>query len=387
MPRTPVVRDPAHPDFPHGTLRGRARGCTCDDCQVADRKHEKRADFRRAQGVYIKSAPPEKVQQALDHLARLVADTPGASEHVALEFAGLSDSTMREYRTTGYFGPKAVRCILSLTPEALAANVARVPADPVYRQVRQLNAAGYPPAWIERMTGRSNLRKFTDRHKSSQPQEFVSRKFADKVQGLMESHAWRPACPADGIAKCASTQTRQAAMKDGFYPPFAYDEHGYLNLRLLPGHPWAKADDDAGRALDALRASIDNRIDASADPICQTFGIDRRRLHRIRAKLGLHYNTIAGGGDDGFRTVLTPESKAAAAAVRQVLDDADAGKVDRTVAALRLGVVGRRGSSEHVIPGDHPAYLAFQEERRAERQLVEEATAAVAAVELEDAAA
>jgi hypothetical protein len=61
-----VIKDPTHPDYPHGEYRGYARGCRCADCLEAKRAYHRDYDSNRSnrnKRVKVhKPKPPPRVE-------------------------------------------------------------------------------------------------------------------------------------------------------------------------------------------------------------------------------------------------------------------------------------------------------------------------------------
>lgn len=137
-----------------------------------------------------------------------------------------------------------------------------------------------------------------------------------------------------------------------------YDGHGNPDLRFLPGHPWAEADDLCGRLRDALDLTLQHR---PIEQIELETGVYPQMQGRLRRHLGLRQ----AERNDPHLTEAWPGAFSAA---RQALATID-GCPDLTFGCLRAGLVGTRREGGPAllprIPVSHPAAVAWRAERAA----------------------
>lgn len=161
-----------------------------------------------------------------------------------------------------------------------------------------------------------------------------------------------------------------------------YDRHGNPDDRYLPGHPWAEADDTAGRVYDALRLTL---AGASIRAIIAETGLTaRQQTHALRRHLHLRdamlsdeqireRDGIVDITEDGpsGRTRLVESQPGAFTAARALLTRMDAAVEAEdgslTLTVLRAGLIVPYSSDAPApfprINSTHPAVQVWRAEQ------------------------
>lgn len=83
----PAIKDPTHPDYPHGQIRGYNHGCKCDHCMNAIRAYN-REYHRRTKAVKAGVTPSQQIEaDAIAYMPRVPAE-PTARRLQALVYVG-----------------------------------------------------------------------------------------------------------------------------------------------------------------------------------------------------------------------------------------------------------------------------------------------------------
>lgn len=208
-----VVRDPYDPRFPHGTTRGYARLCSCDECRASHAN----AEAKRAWNAMNGKVPLTDAEPVRAHLAAVVAATgctarqvtmaTGQNRRVVLHVLAGSRSRVRQ---------ETAAALLAFT----GAHVPEPPPQYVPRQraefmVRTLQAHGWPLQWQAEKLGQPNLQGPRFLWDTRSP--FVARRTMAAVAALHRRYRYVEG-PDDGA--------RREARHLGFFPYAAYDEDG-----------------------------------------------------------------------------------------------------------------------------------------------------------------
>lgn len=350
----PVTRDPNHPEFPHATARGAARGCKCAPCRRARERQSKRNKHLRAQGLSSKVATKQDAMRARGYVRSLLHAVPGASLNSLAAASGLSRSTLARLMELKV-SPGTCERVLRLAVADVIPHVAWHPADRVYTQLRRLQAAGFSVLWLCRQSGNKTLPTVMARYENGR-QTSVSADVALLVQGFVDQYGWRDATVEDGLSIRTITWMQRRARSEGFYPPYCYDEDGNLQLRWLPGHPWAEIDDDCSREIEVMRLLLSATASREIERQYPTF--QQRRIERIKSRLGLRMEATPGE----FQVYrVHPDCADVAERIRQVIADYDEHGLDPVRACLMLGT--RRAGSGNA-PADHPEVAAWLSEQQ-----------------------
>lgn len=361
----PIIRDLAHPAFPHGTTTGFRRGCARPDmcpssptCHQARRHQERAADYARLRGQGARTSAD--ATEALRHTAALLEAVPTANYHLIAEVAGVDPKSFTNMRSRGRSTVRNVARILAVTPVQMHAAAEVADAELVRYMVRRMQAAGYPMAWQVARTGcpgLPNLVSIARKHT-----KFCRRWTFTAVADLFDLVGDREADPVrDGIDLAQIRRAKTVGQRAGYYPPAAYDEDGMLDLRLWPEHPWCVADRAAARNVDLLHALAtigvrEGQWNARAS-VGETDDSGKKLCQRLVARSGLSFV-------DDKRRELTTSSIASlnATTIRRIVAvhaEYAVGLLSAVEAALALGVAPRR------LPLDHPDAVAHQAAREA----------------------
>lgn len=334
MARRAVVKDPAHPDFPHGDTRGYSRGCRCHLCRASNTRKKGQQTLARMRGV----SATMPVGPVREHVAALTAAT-GESVGAVARAAGVDGCVLRA----------AVRCrqqrtiasgiggaVLAVDADAVTAAAAWAPKAEAVRLIRCLQAQGWPLRDLAVKLG------YAEPSRGAPPflyqtDSMISVGLMRRVQALAEKV---------GDARGPSKLSADAARRLGFYPLIAYDDDGVLHREWLAG--------DAGGARgtahretlsgDWLRCLSLSLAGKSLTDIAGITGLSERTVQRARERAGIRFAV----SDEWGTTVPALGQVAEVRAARAVLADWDGGGVDartawkallRAVAAARAGDV------------------------------------------------
>ena len=276
MPRTLVTRDPNHPDFPHGTPAGARRGCPCDPCGESLRTQRRRAEKRRKMYGGVRVAPPTLVKRVHRHVASLLKAVPASTAKTICEAAGATPKVRRvilgntNNPDDPTLSPASAMAILAVTVEQLEQHTRRGSTDEAAHLIRSMQALGYPFAWQTRQCG-VHVEVIANRRKGTKvvyPRQIAA------IRDLYARVGERAANPErDGVDPAWSRRATAMAAAAGFYPPACYDDNGTLDYRLVPGHPWADADDNAHNIIDTMRLITARSSDERRDRLARMVGL------------------------------------------------------------------------------------------------------------------
>ncbi|MEW9530587.1 hypothetical protein [Microbispora sp. NPDC049125] len=304
-----VIRDPAHPDFPHGTRIGRIRGCDGEcpktpSCSAAYLRSRRRTEYRRA-GIPVPPEPHTLVptERAARHIEH-VREVTGATYRLLAEACGVDESTLRRI-TSGRFSSIA----FSISQQITAMNVLEV---------------------NQRVRDRSKHVKITAKHiqliRSMQAQNWSLRWQAEQIGvgsewiGKIARGQARYAAPEviarihslarEVIGRYGPDDRVGAAARKTWHPLAHYDEDGNLDLEGIAGEEELEAvSKAAGRSKAArnrlltLHLTICFRM--SCPEIAKELGIRSDQAQRWRAEVGLSFEQAFDGryvlDEDGRR--------------------------------------------------------------------------------------
>lgn len=283
MPRTAVITDPKHPDFPHhGTENGRRYGCTCDDCVTAAYRAGKVRRGHLMLGIR-RRADPELRRRCRQHVTDLMAMHPGHTIDAINRAAGLPETLLRQFMkgvTDGIFIESA-KAILAVTPDRIQPSCH--PADDARLLIGQMQALGYSMRWQKEQTGIDVPKVWATPYPTVRAYVFEGIKALHARVGDRQADAAR-----DGLRPTAITQAKTYARRNGYYPPAFYDDDGTLDHRAIPEHPWSINDEKAHFGIEMLRAVVKHHGTLPLPEIAALVGQNVRQVERVVDKLGLH---------------------------------------------------------------------------------------------------
>lgn len=328
-------------DVPHGsTSTYHSFACRCQPCAAATTLRERhRLAGRPAPGSPLRDT--KKRAQVARHLLllrehatmRYIAKRAGI-DHYTVQLAAANPTSGITHRTA--------LALLSVSVDDVQgdpSNRIMVDSAPSLHLVQCLRALGYPMSWLERQIGfNNNLYMMHTREK-------ITATTATRIADLAAHINEHQATPADGIPAHIIRLTKAEAAARGWYPPAAYDDHGNVDPRSIPGHKWALADEWCARQIEAIYQLSCGVPNADAARIA---GITPDSLAQ-RPRHGLTYSTDGKELDyqaSGLR--LTQ--------IRDVYRRYEATEVGAVTAALELGVARSDYATQW---GDHPEVVAW----------------------------
>lgn len=338
-----VIRDPNHPDFPHGTAKGRQRGCPCTPCKDARRRQLKGNHLNRLSGHDARD--PALAGKAREHVRDLLDGNPYLSPVSIAAAIGRpkSDNAIRflldrpEYCTT----TRTSRALLALTAKHAAQFAEWVTVGAIVEEARALQALGYPLAWQQQQTG-IDLARYLARPADVRARARTLR----LLRGLAATIHEVAAQPGENLTDEQITAARADAAAHGVYPPMCYDDAGNLIPRSIPGHRWANNDDTCDRRLRVAAALMRG---ASHPDAAAAGGTARRHVDRI----SIEVKNLLGEYDD-----LPPtQAKERRDALETHLWRWERGDVPSTLTALRIGMISPRA-----LCSDHPDLARWRAE-------------------------
>lgn len=271
--------DTLAPDFVHGKPASYNRlYCRCLPCRNATN----RANVRRKQGVVT---------------AHTIINLPGMNEHAralidvagvepAARAAGVSYTSMQRVANGGDARARIAHAIMRTTIAEAARESRQVPTERAHQRVRSMWALGYPLKWIARQD--DALTYWT--LERLQPGKWTHVSVDEAVARIAARVGDTPAGPAMGVSEHYASQARTNARKSGYYPPIHYDEHGRLDYRSIPDHPWARLDARADTWLQIARLLV--TTDMSQEQIGAAAGASDKKVGRAARALGLSYEHV-----------------------------------------------------------------------------------------------
>jgi hypothetical protein len=371
MPRTPVIRDVNHPDFPHGTPKGRHRGCACTDCRAAKQRRNKQLTSLRNRGINSKTIGEPKVAAVLTHVDNCLA-IPGVTEAHLAKVAGVSQNTIARARQTLRLSGRSAARIMAVKPADLAGRH-RVDPAPYVLMVRQMQALGYGLRWQEKhsVAGLHQMISIVGRGE----QNLIDRRVADAIAALARKVGDKPAEPGPGLTPMSIATTRHMARRAGYYPPAYYDEDGTLDYRALPEHPWTIIEEACHDKLDRLALALRNPTLGGRALTTQVLGPQpqedtpehtawdtmERNFTRMLKRLGIRQIDAEG-----------PARRVELAELLWKFRNGDGNPVE---VCIDLGLLD---PSAAVIPNDHPAVAEERAQQREDRLAAKRALSAAA---------
>ena len=312
-------------------------------------------DMRRRRGLTDpRTCTPEQQQQVTKHVEHLRRH--GASLETIAKAANLT--TLPVFRVTHGLPitPKSYAAIMHITVEGLADESAMTAEDLLWH-TRTLQAAGYTLVWQETNAGITPyvLRKAIVRA-SAGTSRTVEPATARRVRALHARYGHIMATPhATGMRARDITRARSQARELGYYPAAAYNDDRTLDLRSVPGHPFAATDEFAHRRIEGLRVVLANP-DLAGGALATSLGIDDPAEHESEER---YFDRI-------LETLRLRTSHPWSIFARAILADAlqrfDDGDGDPVRFCLDNHLVKWNSSG---IARQHPALLAWQAERPA----------------------
>lgn len=342
--RARVIKDPDHPDFPHGKFTGYSRGCRKECCLRARRRREKELILGAAPRT--QGAPADRVKQARLHIEALKSD-PSVGNGAIARAAKVGESTVNNIVRGRTASNQTVHRILKVTAASVSSHSRVVAAAPVLLKVRQMQALGYPVKWQEEQTGLVGIIRCALSNQDAGHQDTVEHKTAAAITALAERIGDRPADDSDGIAKGPRAFVRGRARALGYYPPAFYNEDGTLDYRAIPDHPWAATEEWCHEHIERLNVIIKNpdlgdaQLARLGNPDGDLNENEERQYGRTLDRLQLR------GSHEG--------SAQRRAELRLALIDFYAGEGDPLTFCLDTGLVAPNAQP---IAQDHPSLLA-----------------------------
>ena len=199
-----------HGDYGYATKRR----CPCDPCRLAVSRYAKRLAYDKANGVRRRcDAAPVRahVQQLVDQ---------GATPNAVARAAGVTRSQVqrllfgnphKESGVVEFLMPKTALALMEVTLTDALAELGFVPAVGTHRRIQALAARGYTKAEIGLAMGVSDSAVF-----NLMARDTLTLGVAEKVKV-----AYEKLCMGSG----SSETMRWRALREGWLPPLAWDEH------------------------------------------------------------------------------------------------------------------------------------------------------------------
>lgn len=332
-----VIKDPTHPDFPHGEERGYFRGCKRDCCRDAHIRAGKRRQYLQKQGRPV-TVPAGPVRE---HVRALLAAgvTRGAILRAAdhpMDLRSLCDLLGNGERpsTQERIAAPLARSLLAVSADDALACLPYVDKTESVRLIRCLQAQGWTLRYIaSRLTpdGTAKAPGFLSDHACATVRAATAR-------------AVRALADEIGDRQGPSKRTAIIARRHGFYPLIAYDDDGVLHREWLAdgsggSRGTAHRETLSGDWLRCLSLSLAGK---SLTDIAGITGLSERTVQRARERVGIRFMV----SDEWGTTVPGPGQEPEVAAARRALAEWDGGGVDaraawkaltRAVAAARAG--------------------------------------------------
>lgn len=374
-----VTRDPRDPDFPHGTPSGFYYGCTLQyPCPATPTCHETRARQQKVAKLnrHRGTNPPKSIPagHVWEHVEEIRAAHPNIPHATIARAADVDPATIGRLGPNSRLNPETASKILAVNAEHPAlSDTFKMDADLARLLVHQLQACGFPAQWITDKTGLTFSRLL---HPASTQQQ-VTRPYYETLKAIFDQIDGRMADPAtDGLTRRQITLAKLAASRAGVYPPAAYNEDGTLNLRALPDHPWAQADDRCAALLELAHALATTGNRAEAVRATGDRPGDDQRVTRVIRQLGIKFTDTVTDEISGKVSRFVYEPHEARQVNRDVFDRIEtaweayvSNDLGPVKAALTLGLVDvdRRGTG--ALPKDHPEVIAWCAEQASEEEL------------------
>lgn len=326
-----IITDPTHP---HGTPRGYWSGCNCDPCRESMRRRRNWLQIRKGEGVVL---PTHRLDATAvrDHVRALLAADPSVTYSAIARAAGMSGNGVKNLAigiTTTMRHDKR-SALLAVRVDHARAQRVRIPNTEVIPLVRQLQAAGYPQAWI------INQGAITNTDLLYHAESWVHINQVRRLQDLHARYADVPATPeTEGLSRHSIARARNVARRLGYWPVWHLDANGNVDPRSIREHPWSQLDEKAAVQLDIIRDVLGGTL--SIHDVAEKWGMVERRVQRWLSRADLR--------------ISDPTS---VQRVSALLADYDDGVADPVATALLIGVM-----SDYKTLGDHPGVLAYREQ-------------------------
>lgn len=311
--------DPKHPDFPHGTITGRDKGCGCDDCREARARSERHRTYRRATG----KLGPKDFVDGEPAIAKLREWSTRYSHRQIGRFTGVSacriTTILKHDRPGRRMHARTAHKILTAQEPGTAD--LWVPGARYRQRLYSLLAAEYPMTWIAAQLGYRGNSTFS----SAARQNVVQAETFNRLDLLYRKIGDTPASRYPGHIFTVHQRriAKTTAQRHGYFPPIHYDDDG----ALIPGSvrnekiETRKAERDrmARERLEVLRLSLAGMNPAE---IGSRTGTHIDLTAKIRSEARLRFSTTPGRAGSGQRnvSVIRPESEPRAAEVRAILE-------------------------------------------------------------------
>lgn len=326
-----VIKDPTHPDFPHGTARGYYRGCTGEVCGgTCRRAHLDRRREREEATKPVLPASRVDATPAREHLQLLLQDEDWGTVANIAAASGVDDGTLQNIlRGQPRVQHLTAQSILAVDVAWLRRAAWMFPVRIPIQRVRSLQAQGWPLRWQATRLGQPSAKVpsfLFDRDR------WVTRPVFERVEALYEEIGFR---------RGPSARAAKAAAQAGWYPSGCYDDDG----RLIPGaarvdekaEERKAAQDRAARArLTAVRESLNLvQVEVVAERTGLTVSSMRKYLF---PEVGIAFTVAVRNGPD-VTLDLRADCRDRAAWLRAQLAQFDIDpEADPVETAWRIGV-------------------------------------------------
>lgn len=361
--RTRVIRDTNHPDFPHGEVKGRSRGCICDPCMNADRNRAKKGHLDRARGIRFRSNE-DLDKRTIAHIDDLMK-TPGVTLTDIARAAGVAKTTVgRLYTLRGRTSVPTATKILAVTRDQIDSNF-HVDPTRYLKMIHGMQALGYSLQWQSRQSGHyvHNVVHYIE----SGARTHIERPIAEAIEALASRVGDRVATVADGMTPHGIRRTIAVAREHGHYPPAAYNEDGTLDWRAIPDHPWTTINESCHEHIERLELALRNHELGAAGLTSLTLGYtsdahaDGTPEHAEFVRLEMAFRRLLEGlgirAIDGGRERRAELHEALWKFMRR-------GEGDPVSFCIENGIISANSTK---IPSDHPA-VAEQRAKEAEER-------------------
>jgi ribosomal protein L25 (general stress protein Ctc) len=219
----PVVKDPGHPEFPHGEERGYFRGCR-DGCPAAPtcREAHNRAGLRRKYARALGRGAHVPTGEIRRHLVRLLGggSEPWRTRATIAKAAGIKRATSVVNIVNGsqrYVDRGWAQALMAVTEESMIEAADLVDPAPYFWKLRVLQAQG----WSLRQLWAQACNRDAPRSPGwlYRQQRYIMREVAERINALWDEYHLRPG-PSKHVAR--------HARKAGYYPAACYDDDGNL---------------------------------------------------------------------------------------------------------------------------------------------------------------
>jgi hypothetical protein len=335
---------------PHGTATTYINyWCRCLPCTEAATVCRKRSRLG------IVAADQTLVPMTEPLLARLEALIEAAgSRHLFCKVTGLAPTQVGKMRKIdAQLRGSTVRILTEWTPATMREAAEReadcyVPAARTYWLMGTLAAMGYPIIWQHRQAGLWARRR-------NRADGVILRSTEQALESLHKRFSGEFARPGKhGLTKGGIAHAKTYAAKNGFHPPFAYDDDMNLIERAIPGHPWAKMDELCAAKIMALHHMSTGMTTKAA---AREVGLNQKTISGERFPHGLTY--LDGVSVRSGHVHL--DYKASRDRIRQIADVKhrwESGLIGPVTAYLELGLTLPE-TGRGALAADHPEYVEW----------------------------